>query len=684
MKKRQENVKDIVTYFYQEANKWFVKSDSDCVLGTSLDDEVRGTFRSNFNIGLDETILFARDTSFWSSRDQGLVITDKGFYVIPDNDDLSQNFTCSWGDIAHVIYQELWLYFYANNNKEQWLMKLPMNYFIKCNDSEKQTRIWTEKGPKIAEALTNVSKLVEADVNPFDLIDEGRYDDAIKIAEEQIRSNANDWDAHVCKAYAIKMKEEAKEEGKQDNEQLKIALHEFEKAIQLMPEGTNESTKARLFYDYGEIYYTLEDYWSARKAYILALEGFQNCDDLDWEKSTMVSIDATEASLEDYWDNYTTYFEYKQRKYIMPVKDSEIGGCIADDIDVFRISEIPSCIKFPTGHPVANQLYIGHPYNSSLYVPVEESDDLFFLDKVHELRYLLECLGAEEISITSIKGRSVNELNDYDATHSGNTDIKLFSGEGTINKHSRKQSELTSHNQRTMTIKLDPMTKPFVPNDLIWYEQQPQWKRLVNSRLNGNMLEYSELVSTSQTNFTNKTEKKEVKASAKYLWNKLGIDVEQTMEEQFKETTETQWKVEVKFRSVKNFANAVDTKPQTSQLEQKQTEENTFMNEDEQSYAEEVKFCLEDGQLGDKERRFLERMRTKLGISPERARHIEDSLQQPQFTDSEQEYLEAIKEEMTDGTILASSRRLLDRLRKSMDISPERAIEIEEFAIRTE
>ena len=109
----------------------------------------------------------------------------------------------------------------------------------------------------------------------------------------------------------------------------------------------------------------------------------------------------------------------------MPVKDVNIAGCVAEGIDVFRMSNIPSCLQFPMGHPVANELYIGHPYNNSLYVPFSESEDIFFLDKIHELVYLLECLGAEEISITSVKGKSISEFNEGSQNLKASADIKL-------------------------------------------------------------------------------------------------------------------------------------------------------------------------------------------------------------------------------------------------------------------
>ena len=100
---------------------------------------------------------------------------------------------------------------------------------------------------------------------------------------------------------------------------------------------------------------------------------------------------------------------------------------------------------------------------------------------------------------------------------------------------------------------------------------------------------------------------------------------------------------------------------------------------DEESYAEEVRFCLEDGNIGDKERRFLNRMRDKLRISPERAIEIENSLQTPSFTEDEKEYLDAMQEEAVNGSIPEKSRRILNRFRISLGISEERAAELEKY-----
>lgn len=102
---------------------------------------------------------------------------------------------------------------------------------------------------------------------------------------------------------------------------------------------------------------------------------------------------------------------------------------------------------------------------------------------------------------------------------------------------------------------------------------------------------------------------------------------------------------------------------------------------DEQIYLEEYKVCIEeDGEISPKERRLLERLREKLGISAERAKVLEESLVVPQLTDEEKEYLEEYKaciEE--DEEISPKERRLLNRIRESLGISEERANEIEKL-----
>ena len=98
---------------------------------------------------------------------------------------------------------------------------------------------------------------------------------------------------------------------------------------------------------------------------------------------------------------------------------------------------------------------------------------------------------------------------------------------------------------------------------------------------------------------------------------------------------------------------------------------------DEKEYIEALKDCLMDGEISERERRLLERLRVKCGISPERSIDLEKQLTEPQLTAEEKEYFEAYHEACEDGQLSDKERRMLNRLRDMLGITEERAKEIE-------
>ena len=104
-----------------------------------------------------------------------------------------------------------------------------------------------------------------------------------------------------------------------------------------------------------------------------------------------------------------------------------------------------------------------------------------------------------------------------------------------------------------------------------------------------------------------------------------------------------------------------------------------ILNPKEERYKDEILFCLEDGgSISDEDRKYLERKRIKFGISEERAAEIENPCI-PQLSDNEKEYLETFKELAASG-ITDRTRRLLERERETLNITKERAIEIEQMS----
>ena len=107
----------------------------------------------------------------------------------------------------------------------------------------------------------------------------------------------------------------------------------------------------------------------------------------------------------------------------------------------------------------------------------------------------------------------------------------------------------------------------------------------------------------------------------------------------------------------------------------------TSMTSEEQEYLEEIRTCLEDdGEITSKERRLLDRLRKSLGITEARAKELEASLND--MSDEEKEYQEELKACLEDGTISDRERRLLNRLRMSLGISEERAKVIEDRLLK--
>lgn len=45
---------------------------------TNIPDSAIHSFRNNFQLHIDEIVLYARDTSFWNEKNQGTVVTDWG------------------------------------------------------------------------------------------------------------------------------------------------------------------------------------------------------------------------------------------------------------------------------------------------------------------------------------------------------------------------------------------------------------------------------------------------------------------------------------------------------------------------------------------------------------------------------------------------------------------------------
>lgn len=385
----------------------------------------------------------------------------------------------------------------------------------------------------------------------------------------------------------------------------------------------------------------------------------------DYTLQTQIQNDMNEADLK-IKDVYTD-MDYNERKIIMLVKEIN-KECSTNTIEVFKIDNYPSKIQFPIGHPKLGELYIGHPYRNNLYIPYANHEFQFFLDKVYEYCQLLQALGATEITIESIRGMNVSELQKYNFNASGGASYgPAAKVNADYNEKKESSSKSSVDNYLKEYRKMDPMSLPHIPDNLIWYPEQTNWQRLASQRTsNNNLLEFEEEFSTKETSFVSASEEESIKADLQILKVGANISVNENNFKQSEKNEETVWRIKVKFKSLADFVISKSGMPS-----------NFMLSQNEDSYRAEVLYCIkENAGISEIDRRILNRKREQLGITEERAREIENSCL-PKYTDSEREYLGIL--EALDGLDLNDPivQKRIVRERGLLNISEQRAIELE-------
>ena len=655
-------------YFKENLSDWFGKKGG--YVKTFVDHHQNNdleipSWRLYFDIPLEEEVLFTYDGTFWGSHKAGLVMTNVAIYCKQDKD--SPRIVFPWEKISSIVYKENTFFFYYDAYSTSPGRIPAFGYFfpsqIDSNDMYGQYRI----GDLLAYHLTCMANLAGksslARIKDIEENEEKTFEDALALFDELQADVSNCQDGMLCYHLGSALVHKASP-GQIDSYTCQRIEATLKKARGLLD---NRDLQDDCLYLLATLYADAGQNAKARNTYILAMDSVNET--IAKSAQQLMLFQEEMLSLSGIWDDYVNQIDYKDRKFLMPINDNEIAGCYVSGIETFRMSNIPSCIDFSAGHPIAKELYIGHPYKPSIYVPYSESEEFFFVDKIDELTYLLQCLGAEDITITSIKGRNLSELSSRSGDYSIHADIETtkVSGAGSNSSSREQSSESTLHH--SFHIKCDPMKYPYVPEGLIWYREQPRWQRMVEGRLNGNRLEYSESISSTDTRFVSNTEMQDIKAAAEYLWVKVDGSAESNLKSQFKERTETQWRVDVRFRSLRDFSESqIATSKSVMSL-----------SSDEEEYIEIFKEYAADGELSERDRRMLEKFRDRCDISKERAMELEASCNKPKLTEDEQEYLEMYKEYASEGAVSERDRKMLNKMRDRMGISEERAKEIEQL-----
>lgn len=551
-----------------------------------------------------------------------------------------------WWEITKVSYENEHFMFFNSEGKN--FKNINVRTFF-----PKEISIYTGVG--FSMVLTSVASIAP---NPLQLAQENKYSEAIEAVNYYITIDSS-IELYVTRAFiyydrAIKSN---------DNKNLlQEALTEIEKTI----DHCKDHEECWKLHKYkGHILELMDKITDSRNAYMRSLA--EAPEEQKYKLQNMIR--EFEEANADLWDNYILRVPYKERKYIMLVEDSNIKKCAVSGITIFNSSNVPNCINFYDNMPLNNELYVGHPYNPSVYIPYNQAEDILFQDKIQEFCYILQQLGAEEITITSLKGRKINETNNKkeelevaaNAGRFGNASLNIDSSTSNL-------MDRTSHEQYDVKYVYDPIDMPEMPSETIWYQNQPKWQRLAQSRIDGNTLEYTECISSKLTFFTSSSEKEDIKAKLKVLMANIEGRSYEEEEKQLREETETIWRVSVKFRSKKLLQK--DTLPQPNSATALTNNEDEFLNE--------VRFCLDnDGIIDSEEQGYLDKVSQKLGLTQTKAQELQNSLISPQLTDNEKEYIETISKLTIDGKIPPSSQRIVEKYRELYKVSSQRAEELE-------
>lgn len=630
----------------------------DCLVYPKISEKDRAEIRDKFGISKQDTILLIRDTSFWSTRDQGLVVTDVGFYGILDNDN-PEPFSFGWECLVDVKYQELCLHFKDNQGGE---VPIHMNFFIKNSDDNQMANIGRKLAiafKKIAESVTPIKDPVDEACERYDtFVEQGKYQEAIDLCTECINNGIGaNYFFHwlMATVYGGYLKNWQK-----CAEYSLLGVKESE-------DNSDNDFKVRLQYSLYSAYHALGNDIVARKDCLSVM--LKATDQTSIGNGVLIKDDAKQdfEILENAYVEGFLSLPYNERKVVMPVK--KYVDLHQEHVAVINMQNLPA-INFPMGHPIANQLYVGHPLIPSKYIPFENYQLELVEDRVREFCMLAQSLGATDISIECLNSASADKSNNAQQNMRGGT--KTLVADVKASQQIDRSRHMIDELSRSVSLHqtFEPRNKPTLPNGMVWYDNEPSWQRLASQRLNGGLTSHEERIETKKSQMVEGRELSDIKAEIESLYADMNMSMDKTEESKFAQQENAVLSIKVKFAPVSQLTGSVSAPIS-------QTTESPSITPEEEEYLIELKDILADGEISPRERRLLEKIRVQFGISEQRAAELEKSLTALQLTEEEQEYLDEYKEIIADGEVSEKERRLLDKILRLNGISQERAREIE-------
>ena len=635
--------------------------------------------RTQFNIPQDETLLYHAGSGLFRWK-PGTCITEKAIY-------LYDHPTVKWTSVKCVKYNSgLGSYlFYSHEDTVIY----EGNFFnnscvIKTSNGHLETHIFTKKErearacfltdlAKCANSTSSVNTLQHLKDNEDDIIqtvlEELRSLKEAKKSEEVIELLQNHSSVDSYSVFDLMLSEEYLRQKRYHE-----ALNTLKRSASNLFPTQDYNSAALLSFDKGRAEYALGLLTDARRDFLYACSVAK---DVRCEDSELGICGFVRDLSKDYFDRVDREYQsaflslpYFKRKLLLVVK--EYTDLSATHLSVFQVDHRPD-IVFPVGHPVANQLYVGHPYAPNVYIPFDIYELTLVEDRVREFCLLSQYLGATEISIEALNSSQSESTRETTSNAQGGGSYKIVSGSTSSNNRSSQRLLEAISKSISIHQEFTPTLPPSLPEGMVWYKSEPSWQRLFAQRMRGQDV-HEERIETRKSQVVGGNELQEIKAEVKALVLSAKGEWTNHMEECFTQQENAILSIRVKFAPLSQLSGA-----RMGQDLRSAGTNDIHCSSDEQEYLDMYNEYAADGVISERDRRMLNRFRSRLGISESKASELEASYSRLKLTEDEQEYLEMYKVYAVDGTISERDRKMLNMMRDRMGISEERAKEIEQL-----
>lgn len=168
------------------------------------------------------------------------------------------------------------------------------------------------------------------------------------------------------------------------------------------------------------------------------------------------------------------------RAYSRPWSYLRRGSTVQGQLLAVKTSEA-AALRFPVGHPRRKVVYVGHPIDPAMYMPIAQFHTFLFQHKVAEALRLIRSLAAESVDVIRMEGWDLGVGIDLAMPLPGAEQVEV----GAKADLKRGQSDSVM-----ISMRLKPSGEPAVPDNLVWLPHEPFWQEIVDARLTSGLLSF--------------------------------------------------------------------------------------------------------------------------------------------------------------------------------------------------